>query len=402
MDGQPLENGFDRDYLLDDHNRNFSPEEHAEDDVKLAAVPRGTGYYASTAIADHAIKCLKGHAAEHAGEPFFEYLAFNVPHFPLQAPAEDIARYAGMYSNGWEEQRRGRWERMQRMGMGGSVLSEIERKVGPPHRNPKMLEKLGPGELMFPLAWSELNETQRDFQAMKMAIHAAMVDRMDQEIGRVLEQVRSMGAWENTIVMFLSDNGASAELLVRGDGHDPQAAPGSAGSYLCLGPGWSSHANTPFRRHKTWVHEGGIATPFIVHWPQGISAKGELRETPAHLIDIVPTVLGAIGVEKPARFGEATPPPAPGKNLLPVFAKEGSVDREYLWWLHEGNRALRAGDWKIVSAQNEGSGEWELYDLAKDRGESTDLSKTMPEKLKELAGMWERAAEEFTELAVEK
>src|SRR5690606_14429569 len=132
--------------------------------------------------------------------------------------------------------------------------------------------------------------------------------RMDREIGRVLEQLREMGAFENTLVLFLSDNGASAEIMVRDDGHDPQAAPGSAATYLCLGPGWSTTANTPFRRHKTWVHEGGIATPLIAHWPQGIDARGALRRSPGHVIDVVPTILEVAGG---SQFAEDPPPHAP-------------------------------------------------------------------------------------------
>ncbi|MCA9099067.1 MAG: sulfatase-like hydrolase/transferase, partial [Planctomycetaceae bacterium] len=318
VDGKPLENGFDHSYSLEDHNRNFSPQLHLEDDVRLPDVPRGTDYYASTAIVDHAVKCLKEHESKHAGEPFFSYVAFNVPHFPLQAPAVDIARYHNRYVRGWEIERTERWARMQKEGIGGSVLAEIERHVGPPHMNPKVPEKVDPGEILFPLKWEGLNTRQHEFQSIKMAIHAAMVDRMDQEIGRVIDQVRAMKAMDDTLVMFMSDNGASAELLVRGDGHDPQAAPGSAGSFLCLGPGWSSHANAPFRRHKTWVHEGGISTPLIVHWPRGIAAKGELRHTPAHLIDLVPTIFEAIGLQMSEKWNGKEIPARPGKSLVPV------------------------------------------------------------------------------------
>ena len=153
-----------------------------------------------------------------------------------------------------------------------------------------------------------------------MAIHAAMVDRMDREIGRVLDQLRAMGALDNTLILFLSDNGASAEIMVRDDGHDPSAPPGSAASHLCLGPGWSTVANTPFRRHKTWVHEGGISTPLIVHWPQGIAARGELRHDPGHVIDLVPTILEAAGATRldPGRRGRRRPRAArqePGAGL---------------------------------------------------------------------------------------
>ncbi len=183
-----------------------------------------------------------------------------------------------------------------------------------------------------------------------MAIHAAMIHRMDSEIGRVLDQLKAMGAVDNTLIFFLSDNGASAEQMIRGDGHDRTAPPGSAKSFLCIGPGWSSAANTPFRLHKSWVHEGGITTPLIVHWPQGIAARGELRHDPGHLIDLAPTILEVAGGKWPPTLAGRPVPPPPGKSLVPALAKDGSVTHDYLWWYHIGNRAIRMGDWKLVAA----------------------------------------------------
>ena len=397
VDGQPMQNGFDHSYSLNDHDRHFGPRQHTEEDVPLPAAGTNSGFYSSTAIADHAIKCLKEHAEQQAGKPFFEYLAFTAPHFPVQAPAEDIAHYQGRYLTGWDSLREERWQRMQAMGIGGSALSAIERESGPPYAYPEAIARLGPGEVNRPLAWSELNEAQRKFQAGKMAVHAAMVDRMDREIGRVLAQLRAMNALENTLVLFVSDNGASAEMMVRGDGHDPAAEPGSAATFLSIGPGWSSVANTPFRRHKTWVHEGGIATPFIAHWPRGIPAHGELRHTPGHLIDVVPTLLDLAGGRHGKTWAGQPAPPAPGVSLVPLFAKDGAVTHESLWWLHEDNRALRVGDWKIVAAGN--GGPWELYDLSRDRSETTNLAATMPEKVRELSEKWQRRTDEYYALA---
>src|SRR5439155_19810483 len=165
----------------------------------------------------------------------------------------------------------------------------------------------------------DLTANQREFQACKMAVHAAMVDRMDREIGRVVGQLKEMGALENTVIFFLSDNGASAEMMVRGDGHDPNAECGTGATFLSIGPGWSSLANTPFRRHKTWVHEGGIATPLIVHWRRGIAAGGELRHTPGHVIDLVPTVLDAAGGKRPEAVHGKPGPPARGNGSVPVL-----------------------------------------------------------------------------------
>lgn len=213
-----------------------------------------------------------------------------------------------------------------------------------------MLQKIGPGEVNRPVPWNDLTDVQQQLQAAKMAVHAAMVDRMDREIGRLLNQIGSMKGAENTLVLFLSDNGASAEMMVRGDGHDPAAPPGSPGTFLCLGPGWSTVANTPFRKHKTWVHEGGIATPLIVSWPAGIRDRGQLRHTPGHVIDIVPTLLELTHAQRAGNDQSPIAPPLPGRSLLSAWQQDVPVDRESLWWLHEGNRALRVGDWKIVAA----------------------------------------------------
>jgi arylsulfatase len=393
IDGRPLQNGFDHSYSLEDHNHNFSPANHTEDDKPLPPVKLGTGYYTATAMADHAIKCLTEHAAKYADQPFFEYLCFTVPHFPLQAPAEDIARYRDKYKRGWEVMRAERWQRMQKLGIGGDALSAVERDLGPPYPFPEDIAKLGPNEVNRPVPWDSLTPAQRDFQASKMAIHAAMVDRMDREIGRVLDQVRKMGALDNTIILFLSDNGASAEMMVRGDGNDLAAEPGSAATFLCLGPGWSTMANTPFRRHKTWVHEGGISTPLVVQWPKGIAARGELRHTPGHLVDVVPTIVEA-ATGRPFIYERGTNAPKyPGKSLMAAFKQDVTVPHDSLWFLHEGNRALRVGDWKIVAAGKDAP--WELYDLTKERSEAKNLAAEKPEKVRELSAQWERETAEY-------
>lgn len=384
--------GFDRSYDLEDHNRNFNPQQHLVDDVPQPPVAQGSGYYSSTAFADHAIACLKEHAEKHAGEPFFSYLAFTVPHFPLQAPAEDVARYRGRYEKGWEALRAERIKRLQDQGIVTCGLSDVEPQIGPPYDFPKDVAQLGPNEVNRPLPWASLTPAQRAFQADKMAVHAAMVDRMDREIGRVLEQLRAMGAFENTLVLFASDNGASAEMMVRGDGHDPQAEPGSAGSFLCLGPGWSSAANTPFRRHKTWVHEGGIATPLIAHWPKGIADPNALRRDLCHVIDFLPTLVELAGGD-PAFVPEGAPP-RPGRSLVPAFAKDGAMSHEFLYFSHEGNRALRAGDYKLVSAKGDG-GAWSLYNLAADRGEQHDLAAAQPDRVRELDARWQALTDQY-------
>jgi arylsulfatase A-like enzyme len=200
-----------------------------------------------------------------------------------------------------------------------------------------------------------------------------------------------MGQTDNTLVFFLSDNGADASVMVRADGHDQSAAPGSAATFLCLGPGWATAANAPFRRHKVWMHEGGIATPMIVSWPSGIdrSQAGTLCRTPAHVIDLAPTILELAGVPWPERHAGWRRPPTPGRSLVPALRADVTIAREHLYWHHEENRALRVGDWKIVS-ERESGGVWELYNLAGDRIESKNLAAVEPERLRELTGLWER------------
>ena len=398
VDGMPLEGGFDRSYYVRDQNRFFSPTRSYREDRKLPAVHRDEGYYATVAIADHAVECLESHAREYPDRPFFHFLAFTAPHFPLHALPEDIERYRDTYLRDWEDVRRERWERQRASGLLDAPLSEVERDVGPPHHHPGAMKKLGPGEVNRPRPWSELTEEQRRFQATKMAIHAAMVDRMDREIGRVLDQLRRMEAYDDTLIFFLSDNGASAEILVRADGHDRKAAPGSAATHLCLGPGWSTTCNAPFRRHKTWVHEGGIATPLIVHWPAGIEARGEVRRALGHVIDLSPTILELAGLEISEAGDESivAVPPAPGRSLVPTFSRDvlatvshpaakKSAPRE-LWWLHEGNRALRVGNWKLVASKN---GPWELYDLHADRSETRNLVAQRADRAQTMAERWE-------------
>lgn len=397
VDGMPVENGFDRSYLLQDTGRFFHPRVHFEDDRKLPPVEPGSGYYATTAIVDHVIKCLSEHAENHSDQPFFHYIAFTAPHFPLHALPQDIARYRERYVDGWDVARAERWKRIEKLGLVDGELSAVEREIGPPYDFPDDLALLGPGEVNRPLPWEELTDVQQTFQADKMALHAAMVDRMDREIGRVLDQLRMMGALDDTLIVFLSDNGASAEIMVRDDGHDPKATPGSAATHLCLGPGWSTVGNTPFRMHKTWVHEGGIRTPCIMHWPNGLSARGELRRTPGHVIDLMPTIFDVVGGKHPETANDETVPTPPGRSLVPVLTEDGTIDRDCLWWQHEGNRAVRVGRWKLVAAGQDA--DWELYDLAADPTETRDLASNQPEKVEELSRLWTERRDEFYALA---
>ena len=401
IDGSPLKNGFEHAYVIDDHDRYFYPRNHTEDDKPLPPVERDSGFYLTTAIADHAIKSLKEHAQQHSDKPFFQYLCFTSPHFPLHALPEDIAKYEKRYLAGWDVLRAERFARQRELGIITCDLAQRAEKTAP-RWNPseaELQQKVGPGEIGRAVAWTDLTEEQRLFQAEKMAIHAAMVDRMDREIGRVIEQLTAMKALDNTLIMFVSDNGASAEQIIRGDGHDPTAPLGSGRSYLGLGPGWSTTSNSPFRMHKSWVHEGGISTPLIVHWPGGIAEKGTLRHTPAHLIDLVPTVLEVTQTKRPETWNEKPVPTPPGTSLVPAFVQDVTVPHDYLWWFHDGNRAVRVGDWKIVSWGMEGP--WELFDVRADRSETRNLALQFPDKLSELQKLWETKLEEFQVLTKE-
>jgi len=392
LDGMPLENGFHHSYYLRDQNRFFSPTLSYRDDKQLPPVKAESGFYGTTAIADNAIEMLEEHRLKQTNKPFFAYVAFTSPHFPLHALPEDIARIGNRYQAGWGKVREERWQRIQAWDIVTGTLSPVETGIGSPYpqRAAAAKEIVGSEEVIVPVAWENLTAEQQQFQSMKMAIHAAMVYRMDQEIGKLLAQLRKMGALNDTMILFLSDNGASAEIMVRGDGHDPKAPAGSATTHLCLGAGWSTTANTPFRRHKVWVHEGGIATPFIVHLPGDNRRQGELRQQPAHVIDVVPTILEAAGyaAARQPRKG----PTAPGKSLLPVFASKTAVHRDSTWWMHEGNRAIRVGDWKLVAAKGD---PWSLYDLKNDRTETNDLAGEKLTVVKRLAARWEERWERF-------
>jgi arylsulfatase len=394
LDGPVLAGGFDHSYCITDFNRYFNPREHTLDDQPLPPVKPGSGYYSTTAIAQHAIKMLAEHQAGHRGQPFFLYLAFLSPHFPLQALPEDAALYKDRYRAGWDALRRERFERMRNMGLVHCSLSKLDPKVIPWWNLPEqeLRDKIGPGEAGRAVPWDSLTDAQKAFQPVKMSLHAAMIHRMDIEIGRVIGQLKKMGALDNTVIFFLSDNGASAEQLIRGDGHDRHAPPGSAGTFLSIGPGWSSAANTPFRLHKSWVHEGGISTPLIVQWPKGISARGQLRRNPGHLIDLAPTILDLAGVPWPQNLHGQPVPPPPGKSLTPVFSRDDSVQHDYFWWFHDGNRAIRIGDWKLVADHEK---PFELYDMRSDRSESRNLAADHPDKVQELEAAWTRHAEEF-------
>jgi len=386
--------GFDRSYTLLDQNRFFTPTGHLLNDERLPSPKLSDGFYGTIAIADHAVKFLEEHQRSYANDPFYFYLAFTSPHFPLQALQEDIDLYKDRFAEGWDVARQQRHQRMRKMGLVNCNLAPLDPGVWPPW-NTKPEDQpagFGPGEVHNAVPWASLNREQKEFQRTKMAIHAAMITRMDREIGRVLDQLKRMNAYDDTLILFLSDNGASAEIMIRADGHDRTAAPGSAKTHLCLGPGWSSAANAPFRLHKSWVHEGGISSPWIAHWPRGIQDRGKLRQNPCHFVDVVPTMIDLAGGNPSAALPKEAPPLA-GKSLAPAFAKDNAVKRDFLYFNHNNNRALRQGDWKIVAAGAEGP--WELYNLATDRCEQKNLATAETGRLDSMAALWKATDEGF-------
>lgn len=301
-----------------------------------------------------------------AKKPFFLYLAHNAPHFPLQAPPEDILKFRhGIYTNGWDKLREERYARQKHMGLIDPAWPMSPR----------------PPEVK---AWSEVSADERDRFDEIMAIYAACVSHMDKSIGTLTDALRQRGVLDNTLILFLSDNGGNAESGPNGrlEGEKP----GTAGSTVYCGQSWATLENTPFRRYKHFNHEGGISTPLIAHWPAGIQAKGALRPQPGHLVDIMATLVDVSGATYPTEFKSKPIPPMEGRSLAPAFANK-PIERDALFWEHEGNAAIRVGDWKLVRKGS--GGPWELYDLKADRTELHDLAATQPERARELAAKWE-------------
>ncbi len=377
--------GFDHSYRTKD-GRHLQPHLLWEDGKEISVPEPGSGYEASVAIVDYAIKYLKEHKQKSGDEPFFEYIAFIAPHFPLQAMQKDIDMYREKFLMGWDEIRTLRTENRKELGFDVHRVNALEpERFAPWNLTPEeLITQIDSAETGRAIPWNNLTEKQKEFQATKMAIHAAMVTRMDREIGRYMAALKELGYFENTILFFCSDNGASTEIMNRANKHTIGALPGSADTYLCLGPGWSSAANTPFRLHKIWVHEGGIATPMVVHWPQGIQETNAFRNIPAHVIDIAPTILELAGADPSELNGDFE---APGISLVPFLIQDIQIERPPLFFHHERKKALRHGNWKITTIKEDG--EWELYDLSKDRGETNNLTDQNPEKLDELVSLWE-------------
>jgi arylsulfatase len=338
--------------------------------------PGGEPYYYTNAISDQAARFITEHHQQHADQPFFFYVAYTAAHWPMHALERDIARYKGKYDAGYEPIRRARFEREKQLGL-------IDPRWD-------LSEQAGDWEKVKNKAW----------EARCMEVYAAMIDCMDQGIGRIVDSLRQTGQLDNTLILFLQDNGGNYEATGRqgtatradapslpalGPGFIETSTipkrtrdgwpvlqgtgvmPGPADTYIAYGRNWANVSNTPFREYKHFVHEGGIATPLIAHWPAHITRRGELEKQPAHLIDLMATCVDLSGAAYPKVFA--------GHPIEPIF------------WEHEGNRAVREGQWKLVAKGPAGA--WELYDMDDDRTEMHDLSSSEPARTHEMIGKWE-------------
>jgi len=368
----PADRGFDRHFgILAGSCNFFRPNPRGKLVLDREKAETGEGFYTTDAFTDYALEFMRD-CRGRDDKPFFLYLSHNAPHWPLHAWPEDIAKYEGRYLSGWDELREERHERMKKLGV-----------VDPAWR-------LSPRDRGTP-PWKAVPGPLKQRMALKMAVYAAMVDSMDQNIGRVIAQLEEMGELDNTLIMFLSDNGACHEYWAYGFDFLPGESPlrpgpiGSADSFTSYGRGWSNAGNTPFRLHKHWAHEGGIATPLIAHWPAVIKEGGKLTHEPGHVIDLMTTCLDMAGAEYPQEHAGRRITPLEGKSLSPVFETGSREPHQAIYWEHEGNRAVRQGDWKIVSDY---PGGWQLYNLAEDRTELNNLARKNPAKLKELAALY--------------
>jgi arylsulfatase A-like enzyme len=405
----PLQRGFDRFYgTIHGGGSYFDPSTLTRDNTPISpfADPeyRPKVFYYTDAISDHAVRFIADHQKQHRDKPFFLYVAYTAAHWPMHAPAEDIARYRGRYDSGYAPARAARLKRLKELGLLNS--------------------RWQPAKLTG--NWEKVPD--KNWEAAGMEVYAAIVERMDQGIGRIVAQLKESGQLDNTIIFYLQDNGGCAEVMGRtGTKAHPEAPradrptlpplaadallppgsvppqtrdgfpvlmgrkvlPGPGDTYIAYGEGWANVSNTPFREYKHWVHEGGISTPLIVHWPAGIasSRRGKLEHQPGHLVDLMATCLDLAGSVALAPLGRASvPPKLEGVTLRPAFRGRSLRRAQPIFWEHESNRAIRDGKWKLVAKEKQ---PWELYDMEADRTETNDLSARHPERVRKLAAQWD-------------
>ncbi len=404
----PLQRGFDRYYgIINGASSLWDPNSLTRDNKSITIRNDGEyqprePYHFTDAVSDNAVKFIDEHSDE---KPFFMYVAYTAAHWPMHARDRDIQKYEGVYDDGYQGIRQARYEKMQALGV-ISKKAELSPAVGD---------------------WTSVED--KEWESACMEVYAAMVDQMDQGIGRIVEALRKDGKLDNTLIMFMQDNGGCAEaagrntkgqrsLRVAGptlpvipddlqhyqasapsqtrDGYPVRRGhvmPGPADTYIGYGENWANVSNTPFREYKHYVHEGGISTPLVVHWPMGIEAKDELRTEPSHLVDLMATCLDVASVGYPETLGNNPLTPLEGLSLRPVFQGQ-QLDRKMLFFEHEGNRALRIGEWKLVAKGRHGQDEvkWELFNISNDRSEMHDLSAVEPERFQRMQKMWREKA----------
>jgi len=395
LDSYPTARGFDKYYgniwgVVD----YFDPFSLVNGIEEVKEVPED--YYHTEAIGDSAVAYVKDFSKKK--EPFFLYVAHCAPHWPLQAPVASVKKYEDVYRVGWRQIRKNRYDRL------------IEKGI-----LPRDIAKLP--AFMFPNTEWE-TDPDKEWDARAMAVHAAMVDVMDQSIGKLLDKLEETGEMDNTLILFLSDNGASPERPSEyGPGFDragstrdgrtivfpidKDSMPGPQTVVSGIGPQWAHTSNTPFRYYKARVYEGGINTPFIAHWPDGGLKKGAVYSAPGHVSDLMATCIDLAETTYPNEFKGHSITPTVGSSLLPIL--QGTKDtgtQDLYFWEHFGSNAIRKGDWKLVKLDNDSK--WELYDLSKDRTETNNLAEQHPQKIKELERAWERLAKEYHALPAPK
>lgn len=371
----PLQRGFDRFFgTITGAGSFFDPVTlvKGNDPVEVSE-----DFYYTDAINDNMVNFINEHINEEGDKPFFAYIAHVAPHWPLHALPEDIEKYKNCYDKGWDQIRTERLARMKSLGL-------IDDHIGLTERDPRVS------------AWED--EEHQEWRIRAMEVYAAQIDNMDQGIGRIIETLEGNNLLNNTLIVFLSDNGGCAEILTEswrgiwrpeetldGEpviwGNIPDLMPGPEETYQSYGVGWANASNTPFRLYKHFSHEGGIATPLIMHWPDGIKFQDEWRHYPSHIIDLMPTFLEIAGAKYPDQFNGEDIFPLEGRSLMSYINNDQSERENPLFWEHGGNRAVRDGRWKLVQRHNQ---EWELYDMVADRTEMNDLAPEMPDKVEEM------------------
>ena len=369
----PVRRGFDRSFVQINGAMNYFGGNSGDgprapmalDDQRY--VPPHDGFYSTDAFTEHAIEFLEQAVKDFPGKPFFLYMPYNASHWPLQAPESDIKKYYGKYDQGWQAIREARLKRMIELGI------------------------VPPGQTMAPMdrgrqkPWNQLTQTQRKEWARRMEVYAAQTEHLDRAIGRLLAELKRLGVAQNTLVIFLSDNGGAPEDPNRGDKSVPI---GDRDSFRGYARPWATVSNTPWRRHKVSAYEGGISTPLIARWPAGIPAQsdGKFVREPGHIIDLMPTFLQLAQTNYPVQAERK----AEGESILPMLKGEPGNPNRTFCWEHEGNRAIRKGEWKLVALGP--GGPWELYDMKTDRIESHDLAQKHPDIVKELRAEYDHWA----------